>query len=195
MSCVNLQGAPILLHDGNVLKGGGLSSDPEWCDQFRTALSHQHEKAHDLVGSYVIPCEPCSEAWKEHRSGCDRHSNSPRTCRTGNATKSALFKDTIQFIKNNSTHQRNGAKQLLPSEVRDIGQHCINSNDAFLCMMFVLLLLAIDLFLRKIEFQSLHLDNFVTELFVMRQPYIVDALNVKVKGKKKKTKKKGASMF
>jgi hypothetical protein len=63
----------------------------------------------------------------------------------------------------------------------------------------VLLLLAIDLFLHKMEFSSLTLENFNTNMFVMKDEYLIEALNIKVKGKRKRKrkrrrKKKGKSL-
>ena len=80
---------------------------------------------------------------------------------------------------------------MLPSEVRILGRFCIASNNLFYLAIYALLLLSIDVFLRKIEFSSLDLENFNTAMFVMTDEYIIEALNLKAKGKKKKKSKKG----
>ena len=68
--------------------------------------------------------------------------------------------------------------------VRHIGLHCVTSNDPYLYGIYVLLLFSIDLFLRKMEFSSLEPNNFSTTMFVMTAQYTIEALNVKVKGKR-----------
>ena len=72
--------------------------------------------------------------------------------------------------------------------MRDIRDYCVNSNDPFHFGLFCVLLLSIDVFLRKVEFQSLSSDNFNSNLFVMTGEFLPEALNLKVKGKIKKTK-------
>jgi len=58
-------------------------------------------------------------------------------------------------------------------------------------MVFSLLLVAICLFLRKLEFTSLEDSNFNQEMFVMAADNIVEALNLKVLGKAVRDKDRG----
>lgn len=167
-------------------------NDPEACDGFRSALTCVHENAHGRKGDYIEECTACFDIWKEKGAGsCSTHIAEAAPRRRGNVCNSTVVRDTIKQIKTNSSHKREGAAQLLPGDVRDIGEYCINSNDPFLFAVFVLLLVSIDLFLRKMEFMSLELSNFNTNLFVMSGEYIIEALNLKVKGKKKKKKRRG----
>ena len=101
------------------------------------------------------------------------------------------MRNTVERIHKDSVHQVKGACHLLPSHVRAIGEYCISSNDPCQFAIFVLLLLAINLFLRKLEFSSLEDDNFNVNMFVMTGEYLVEALNLKVLGKGKRDQDRG----
>jgi hypothetical protein len=177
---------------GDQLLAMGGWNDPEICDGLRSALSHVHANAHDMAGEYRNKCNACEKVFlQQGHGGCKVHASTPRPCRTGNVTLSTLVRDTIAHIKAASGHKVNGACHLLPRDLRDIRDHCVSSNDPFKLCIFTMLLLSIDLFLRKMEFQSLNEENFNTNMFVLSGENIIEALNVKVKGKKKKKKKKG----
>ena len=87
---------------------------------------------------------------------------------TGNVVNSTKVADTIAHIKAGSNHTVKGACHLLPSDVRDLRDHCLNSNDPYLFCIWVMLLLAIDLFLRKMEFQSLHEQTSTPQCWCFR---------------------------
>ena len=170
---------------------GGSWNDPETCDTFRSAMTVVHVNAHDQVGEYRELCLECSVNFAAKGCGCKYHASQARPCRSGNVCLSPAFVDTVAFIKANSLHKVRGSCHMLPSEVRILGRFCIASNNLFYLAIYALLLLSIDVFLRKIEFSSLDLENFNTAMFVMTDEYIIEALNLKAKGKKKKKSKKG----
>ena len=170
---------------------GGFWHDPECCDTFRSAMTVVHANAHGQVGEYRELCPECSTNYAAKGFGCKYHASQARPCRSGNVCLSSGFVDTDALIKATNMHKVQGASHILPREVRMLGKYCIASNDLFYLGMYALLLVSIDLFLRKVEFSSLELANFNTTMFVMTDEYIIDALNLKVKGKKKKKSKKG----
>ena len=172
-------------------KGGW--KDPKNASPFSTALSTVHVNAHGRTGDYKDCCEGCSVAFRTgNTGGCEFHNGDPRTTRSGNVCRSTLVKNTIEHIVKNSDHQIVGAKHLLPSQVRQIRDHCIGSNDKGKFEIFSLLLMSISLFLRKMEYTSLEAANFNMEMFVMKDSYCIEALNLKVRGKSKRTKERGA---
>jgi hypothetical protein len=59
----------------------------------------------------------------------------------------------------------------------------VSGNDPCDFAIYVLLLVAINLFLRKLEFSSLQESNFNLDMFVMTGEYIVGAMHLKVLGK------------
>lgn len=171
-------------------KGGW--KDPKNASPFRTALSHVHANAHGRTGDYKEFCEACSVAFRAGiTGGCEFHNGDPRTTRTGNVCRSTLVNNTIEHIVKESDHQIVGAKHLLPSQVRQIRDHCIGSNDKGKFEIFTLLLVSINLFLRKLEFSSLESANFNTNMFAMKGAYCIEALSLKVRGKNKRTKERG----
>ena len=110
--------------------------------------------------------------------------------------KSTIVRDTINYVRDNTQHVVNGACYLLPSHVRKIHEYAASSNDIFWFEIYTMLLMSIELFLRKMEYSSLAGENFNLNMFVMSDEYVCDALNIKVKGKKKRKKKrKGLNDF
>jgi len=157
--------------------------DPDNSAGFNSALYTVHEIAHGRVGQYVDPCPQCRTLWTDNRGGCESHANSPQPVRSGSVCSSTLMKNTIQWIHKRSNHKTNGSAQLLPKQVRQLGVHCVSGNDPCDFAIYVLLLVAINLFLRKLEFSSLKESNFNVDMFVMTGEYIVSALHLKVLGK------------
>lgn len=187
------EGRPITNADGTTqqLTAFGGWNDPEICDGFRSALAHVHANAHEMAGEYRNVCAQCKHQYEtNNKRGCTHHESNPRPSRSGNVTLSTLMNDTIAHIKDASNHKVNGACHLLPGDLRQIRSYCISSNNPHLFCIFVMLLTSIELFLRKMEFTSLHSDNFNTDMFVFTAENVFDALNIKVKGKKKRKKKK-----
>jgi len=143
-----------------------------------------HVTAHGRTGQYEDPCANCAQRYADHRpGGCPAHAHHGIPFRTGNVCESTLFKNTITWIHKRVYYVKNGACQLLPSHVRQIGTHCVSGNDACEFGIFTLLLVAINLFLRKLEFTSLDASNLHQNMFVMSGEYIADGLHLKVKGK------------
>lgn len=152
-----------------------------------------HENTHGAVGPYKDQCPDCALAYSRNQNstGCKEHHFDPRLRRTGNVCKATLVQDTTKRIHRDSAHKVQGACQLLPGDVRLIRDYCISSNDNFLFELFVCLLTSIELFLRKMEFSHLHEDSFNTHMSVMSGDFLIEALNLKVDGKRKRTKNLG----
>lgn len=171
--------------------GSGLWNDPGNLEGLSSGLSHLHVNAHGHKREYREKCDDCEAAYRNGTmNGCQLHLSDARNVVSGDVTKSSLFKDTKAWISlpENNNHVRQGSCQLLPEEIHDIGDHAINSNRPFLFGLYVMLLLAIELFLRKCEFASLTELSFNTSLFVMFAENVPRALNIKVQGKKKHNK-------
>ena len=200
-SVYSAKGEPVFdMHEKPVMNARGESqilglgswNDPDILDGLRTAVVHVLKNAHGFGDSYWDKCDACVTAVKNRNFlGCDYHSP-PRTIRTGNVMCATAVEDTIAYIRMNSSHVVKGACHLLPSHVRKIREYVSSSNDIFWFEIYVLLLMSIELYLRKMEYSSLTLENFNKEMFVMRGEFDVKALNLKVKGKKKRKKKKKA---
>lgn len=174
-------------NEKQILKGCGKWNDPHSnLEQFTSALSGVHVGHGVVKSSFSNVCDKCRENWlKDDRTeGCNSHS-SAACCqrRKGNATKSPLFEGTKSFLISMCKHTVKGAEQLLPSEVKQLGVHCINSCDKFLVMVYVIILFGIDLFMRKFEIQATNHESFLTDLFVMNGEYLVQSMLVHLKKK------------
>lgn len=162
------------------------------CTHLTSALTAVHENAHGRIGGYHERCDTClAEFVAGNPTGCVYHVGDPQTKRSGNVVHSTLVKDTVSFCHKTSDHVVQGARQLLPSQVRQIRDYCINSNDKCLVAIYTMLLLSIYLFLRKMEVEGLTDENFNIEMFVMTKEFLVDALNLKIHGKSKRTRDRG----
>ena len=190
---VDMHGRPLTNPEKKKILGMGAWNDPDILDQLRSATTHVLVNAHGHGITYWNSCQDCSrEASKANFSGCKFHSPA-RLVTAGNVMKSTMVSDTINYIRANTSHIVRGACHLLPSHVRQIRNYAASSNDIFWMEIYVLLLMSIELFLRKMEYTSLTLENFNQNMFVMSDDFVVEALNLKVKGKKKRKKKKKAT--
>ena len=190
---VDLHNTPITNMSGTShILGRGLWHDPDNCDGLRSAITHVLVNSHGLGDSYWDKCHQCVEAVREQNFlGCPFH-NPPRVVTTGNVMTCTQVNDTIHWLRDNTDHVVQGASHLLPSHVRQIRAYAEASNDVYWFGIYTLLLMSIELFLRKMEFSSLTLDNFNTDMFVMSAENLPEALNLRVKGKKKEEEKERA---
>jgi len=194
LSKVGTAGQPIRDHTGKQvqtpkskkkLKCIGGFQEPESLDSLISAIALVHKNTHGLTGDYRTKCIDCENEFKTNRSGCKHHANDPRPIRSGCVTNSAAVRDTLSHIKHSSTHAITPACQLLPSDLRDVRDYCISKNSAYYLGIYALQLLAIDLAFRKTEYTHLTEQSFNQEMTVMSGEYIVEALNIKARTKKK----------
>lgn len=170
--------------DGNAVMCTGTWLAPKILQQFQAAISNLH-RANDHEASYYDVCDACMELPQAERfKGCARHSCRPRLVRAGNPTKNESFKNAKTTIeRDRSAYEENGTTPLIPTEVRDIRNYLISSNTIAGLQMYVILIVAIKLFLRFDEFSTLDIvDSFITELHVVSATAIA-ALCVQVQGK------------
>lgn len=195
---MSADGAPLATVDGKEiqnarkeqLRGTGRWHNCETLDQFSSALTHIHTNAHQMATSYTEKCDACLAIYKEKGIGGCMHHPVPRYARLGNVSSTTLFKDTVSYLKSKSDHVVKGACHLLPSDVRVLRNWVHANNSVFGMEVFTLLLMSIDLFLRKVEYSSLSGDNFNQELFLMSDKYVAECLNISVKGKKTNRKER-----
>jgi hypothetical protein len=157
-------------------------------DGFTSALSGIH---HGLGWShhtdYVAACPDCWENNNKvpHVFHCRIHNPilfQPRT--SGSVIQSEIFKSTKTFISCHGDHTVKRCGQVRPSEMRQIGLHCINSGSQFKVSIFVCVLLAVELFLCKEEFRGIEFEAFINDMMIMSSEYIIEGLVVKLKKKR-----------
>jgi hypothetical protein len=149
-------------------------------DGFTSALSALHTGlGFATTTGYFLGCKNClANSQKEVPEYCcvqhDPGEYFPRT--KGNVICSEYFKATKTFISLHSDHTVKRCGQLRPSEMRQIALHCINSGSKFKVSIFVCLLLAVELFLRKEEFRGVDFDSFANNMMMMSDEFVVEGL-------------------
>ena len=98
---------------------------------------------------------------------CVRHANKPPLRSKGNVLLHPVVNNTYHAwlkIKQNS-HKVKGCGQLYPSELRKLREHLLTEADIASVQMWVMILLAVRLFLRCDELISLRMDQFIHEYY------------------------------
>ena len=154
---------------------------------------------------YVEPCKECVKRnggfigirEKEQRTictwnSCSTHSGSPQLKYKGNAMKCDMAKAAVHNLKEelSSTHMRKGNVRLLPGHVRDIGRYCFTratnnkdkKNGVWHLMVYTMVLVGLQLFLRAAELLGMRTSDFRTNAFMVRRSG-VQSLAVRIKGK------------
>ena len=156
---------------------------PKKINQFCAAVKILH-LAMGHRDPYREACRECRALPVEHQfKGCRSHGGNPRIMRQGNPIDSGFFDDKKKDIKTLlKDYKSKGCSQLLPSYVRRMRERLISSNNLIDFQTYVIILVAIKLFLRQDEFGDIKIDRFVPELFVVKEGGVIGLL-VKVFGK------------
>lgn len=134
---------------------------------------------------YELPCQECIEIYSpENRNGCERHINQPKLLRDGSPSYSQLVRNTKKRINGNSTHVVKGAGQLTPSDMRDFLDFASCTGSWYTFGLAVLYLFAIELYLRKEEFTNVKGEDFIPEMFKMKDRFLPENLTLKLKVKR-----------
>ena len=152
--------------------------------QFVSVVECVHKRRHDIMGPYTAVCEGCCLQYEKDQSGCANHAGNPAIRRRGSPSNSTLVNDTTKRIKYESEHVTEGCKQVTPSDFRKFRDYCINSASWYNYQLFIMFLVAIELFLRKTEFCNITEDSFNISSSVLTGPYILQCLNLKLKVKR-----------
>jgi len=189
------QGKAVKCNGHQVACSGGWN-DPSNCCGFVSAMNMVHVHLHGRTGDHHEACSECLTRCNEGKNtGCPSHANQPCPKQSGNLVNSTLLKDAISHLHQKCSHEVEGAAQLMPSEVRWIGDCCVSCNDPFKFQAFVMLLTGISMFLQKFEFSDLEDDSFIQELFVMHGEFIADGFNLKVLSKGVRDSEQGEPHF
>jgi hypothetical protein len=165
-------------------------------DGFTSALSAVHTGLGWTIHTDYVPA--CHGCWKNYQKKvfyCKTHTQLQQfqSWSTGTVIQSAYYKSTKAFILADAGQPVK--YQLLPSEVRRIGEYCISSGSSFQVSIFICLLFAVDLFLHKEEFLWVDFDSFINNLMIMSDEYLIDGLVVKLKKKRTGSVEEKAGML
>ena len=160
---------------------------PKNADIYKAAITDLH-KAHGERDGYRDACDDCRglPTSRRHR-GCERHSGEPQIHRSGDPTNHETFENTMtQLKKDDHDYEECGSSQLLPSDLRLLRARLLSSNCIIGLQTYVIILVAIWIFLRHDEFHDIEMDQFQMDMHEVFEDK-VEALVLKVFGKADKT--------
>jgi hypothetical protein len=166
------KGHALTTHDGEPLLdvatklqiiSQGSWNSPTNLKQCLSAINDLH-KARDQSGQYSESCDDCI-ALDQVENGCRFHRGSPHLWRTGNPGLHLFISNHVRM--NNiagKSHITKGDTPLTPWELRDIRQSLLCQNKLVGLMNWVIILLAVKLFLRSEEVCGIRIEDFKLEL-------------------------------
>ncbi|KAJ3287457.1 hypothetical protein HDU76_007820, partial [Blyttiomyces sp. JEL0837] len=179
-------GEPVFDTAGNKIKSIGGWNDPKIMNQFLSAMTRLH-KSRKQTSAYQDICKLCARDGK----GCHEHSQKAFLFPRGNPRNREDVQNTVHDITiDKGGYEENGDKPLLPPELMMIRDKLLSSNDKKDLQMWVMILLAIKLFLRADEVINLtfagdeHGFNRVDwNLTTIHETGMVKGLTFKISGK------------
>lgn len=124
-------------------------NDPGNADHFRAAINALHH-ARGHRHAYVEFCKDCKALPNAQRfKGCPNHPGDPRFRRTGNPVCSSKFENCLKQIKKDGeTYVIRGCDQLMPGELRQLGNYLRSSNNLKDLQTLTVKLVSVKAFLR-----------------------------------------------
>jgi hypothetical protein len=136
----------------------------------------------DQIGACEEACEDCRKKRSGTRhKGCDEHEGCPILKRHGDPTKHKDFINCKSKAKDDPAHVEKGRSQPLVSDIRLITRHQLPRGVVGL-QTACIVLIAVKLFLRHDEFHDIKLEEFLPDLFEIKDGNI-SALATEVCGK------------
>lgn len=159
----------------------GTWKAPKNTDIYCAAIVNLHIE-NDQIGAYEEACEDCrKKPLNKRHNGCEEHSGYPVLKRHGDPTKHKDFINCKSKAKSDPAYVEKGSSQLLVSDIRLIIRHQLPRGIIGLQTVCIILM-AICLFLRHDEFHDIKLEEFLPDLFEIKDGNI-SALAIKVYGK------------
>ena len=168
--------------NGNALPLKQMQATGAWkankpLKQFGSAISRVH-KAHTETGFYFDLCSKCYE----HDKACDRHTDFKRTFRRGDPTLDQGYLDEKDGLMDKRYRER-GASRMRPKDVRKIRDYLLTGNNIVFLGVYVMILIAIRIFLRADEVITIRLADFYTDLTLRTLDEKIHGLCIRVFGK------------
>ena len=172
---------------GRPMTTEGTWKAPKNADIFRAAVSVLHV-AHGQRDSYKEPCVDCkAKPEGKLHEGRSKHPGNPQVFRCGNPTKDSVFENTMaQLKKDDHDYKEQGSSQLLPFDLRLLANRLLSASCIIALQTWVIILLAVKLFLRHDEFHDIDMSQFVAGMVEIKE-HRVDVLVLEVFGKADKT--------
>lgn len=169
---------------GETIKCAGGWNSIENADQFLSTITNIH-KVIGQSGSYSEPCPDCVKLYLEKKTTCEWHFRTNKVHRSGNPRVSDEVEDAWRQCKINcSDHIVKKCYQILPSEVQRIRDYLLSTNKMEDYQIYVMMLVAIHLFLRFDEISALRCEHFLSDEFSSITPEgKVNMFVIKIKAK------------
>ena len=155
--------------DGNVIMCTGTWNDPGNAEHFRAAINALHEaRGVENRGLYLEVCKACQALSESNRhKGCKNHSGQSQFNRKGNPTTDPSFKNALmQVKKDGESYKIHGCDQLMPGEVRQLGNYLRSTNSLKDLQTLVVILLSIKTFLRADDLE-IKVEDIETDTLCM----------------------------
>ena len=170
------KGTTLKTHDGHQkldILGNSIEFDGGWnapicMTQFFSAVSAVH-KAREHRGKYVDLCKDCLAlpSRSAHR-GCKHHLVRPHNTRRGDSSDSQILEDLkAAEWKRLVDWEAKGDTPLLPEDICQLQSILLSTNCINDLQFYVIILLAIRLFLCHDEFYDIDLSQFALHLFTI----------------------------
>jgi hypothetical protein len=191
---------PVTNQTVNDLFGTPMLCAGDWNDygnveQFLTAITNLHRTIAQS-SMYSEPCQKCIDLLKyrmekgQDCTGCEHHQGEYKFYRRGNPRGSPVVKSTsIKCKKLCENHVKNKCSQILPSEMQKLRVMLCSSNTLQDYQLYVMALVATNLFLRYDEIVKLKHEDFLFGCSKITERKNVINMVFKVKGKRDTTHK------
>lgn len=157
----------------------------ENADQFLSSITSLHESIGER-GSYTDQCQFCLESIRadSNSRGCQFHLQQCRFYRKGNPRYHKSVKKAWKLVKElTSQHTRNKCIQITPMELERIRTFLFSSNSMADYQLYVMMLVAINLFLRFDEVSNMEYAHYTPEFSNITDDGHAHNLVFRVKGK------------
>ena len=131
------------------------------------------------------PCTLCMTLPKgKRKKGCSRHTNvGARLFRTGNPASDPTFKNALRKSQRDGANWiERGDSQLLPSDLRMLRTHLLSTNELTGLQTWLIVILAVKLFLRPDEVLLLSVNSIQNDLILWKDGHC-HSVTVAIMGK------------
>jgi len=155
---------------GNQICAEGTWKNPQNGGVLRAGVSNLHVHQNH-VAEYTDTCEAYRALPQRYwHRGCHQHAGSPRQKRKNNPVDHAIFGNSAKRVvldARDASYEEVGCSQLLPSDLRHLQKYLLSFGSLSDLQFWVMIIVAVSLFLRHDELHNIQADHFKEDLFEM----------------------------
>ena len=181
---LDTQGRPVMDVYGKAVTCQGGWNDPDCVKSLKSSIVALHTAAENS-GQFCERCEDCVALdRRDDYHGCVKHRMAPQLWQRGDPTSTETVKNAIKKSnKAGSAYVAQGDSPLSPWEVATLRRNLVNTNRIEDLQLFVIILVAIKLFLRSDEFLTIRSCDLNWELTLINDDHSISSLCIKIQGK------------